>query len=257
MRRLFDHKVVILAMSVTRRQLLSNIALTALAVSAGGGVALSFPRSKAAHADSQSASTVAGFPFAPPLGRFIYTITRDGDPIGTQKLDFLQDGDNRLTVITDVEIDVRMLGLSFYRFTQHIEEQWQDGVLQKLLSETNDDGEERKVNLKRQGNRLKGKYNAKERDVPGNLIPSTLWHPEAIKQAVVLDTVRARQHQVTVADKGEAALLLPVGQIEARHFAFTGELNRDVWYGPDGIILKAEMKAKDGSIIRQELLDRP
>lgn len=205
----------------------------------------------------QSASAEAGFPFAPPRGRYIYTITRDGDPIGTQKLDFVADGGNRLTVITDVEIDVRMLGLSFYKFTQHIEEQWQDGLLQAITSETVDDGEERKVDLRRKGDRLLGNYNAKKRDIPGDLIPSTLWHPDATKQKTVLDTVRARQHQVNVADKGEVALMLPLGQMEARHYAFTGELNRDVWYSAEGIILQAEMRAKDGSIIRQQLLDRP
>lgn len=247
-------------MSITRRQLLSNITCT-FALTAGAGIALSFSgtsaRAESQVADSQQASAEAGFPFAPPDGRFIYTITRNGDPIGTQKLEFLRDGDNRLTVITDVEIDVHMLGLSFYKFTQHTEEKWQDGVLQALQSQTNDDGEERNVDLQRDGDRLKGSYNSKQRDVPGNLIPSTLWHPDSTKQKTVLDTVRARQHQVVVADKGEAALALPVGQIEARHFSFTGELNRDVWYGPDGIILQAEMKAKDGSVILQQLLDRP
>lgn len=242
-------------MSVTRRQLLFGMTGT-FALTAGVGIALYIPGNQA-FADSQQASADAGFSFAPPQGRFIYTITRDGDPIGTQKLDFLRDSDNSLTVITDVEIDVRLLGLSVYKFTQHIEEKWQDGLLQALQSQTNDDGEERKVDLKREGDRLKGTYNNKLRDVPGSLIPSSLWHPDAVRQTVVLDSVRARQHQVTVANKGNAALILPAGQIEARHFAFSGELNRDVWYGPDGIILQAEMKGKDGSIIRQQLLDRP
>jgi hypothetical protein len=249
-------------MSLSRRQLLLKITCATLALTAGVGVAgalsgVSIARADSLVANTQSASAAAGFPFTPPEGRFIYTITRDGDPIGTQKLDFLHDGDNGLTVIADVSIDVRMLGLSFYTFTQHIEETWQDGVLLSMTSDTLDDGDERKVDLRRKGDRLQGKFNSKNRDVPGNLIPSTLWHPDAVNQSTVLDTVRARQHQVTVADKGEVALVLPVGQIEARHFSFTGELNRDVWYGPDGVILKAEMKAKDGSIIRQELLDRP
>ncbi|WP_374652382.1 DUF6134 family protein [Dongia sp.] len=250
-------------MSVSRRQLLSTALRHALAATAAAAFFL--PISTLADSTSintssgatQSASAEAGFPFAPPRGRFIYTITRDGDPIGTQKLDFLQDGSNRLTVITDVEIDVRMLGLSFYKFTQHIEEHWVDGELQAMLSETNDDGEERTVDLTRKGDRLQGKYNEKTRDIPGDIIPSTLWHPDAIRQKTVLDTVRARQHQVVVDDKGEVPLILPVGQVEARHYSFTGELNRDVWYGPDGIILQAEMKAKDGSVIRQQLLDRP
>lgn len=244
-------------MSISRRQLLSTTLRHALAAGAVAAFVTPLPARADSSNVTQSASAEAGFPFTPPRGRFIYAITRDGDPIGTQKLDFVADGSNRLTVITDVDIDVRLLGLSVYKFTQHIEERWQDGALQAMLSDTNDDGEERKVDLTRQGDRLTGKYNEKKRDVPADLIPSTLWHPDAINQKTVLDTVRARQHQVNVTDKGEVALVLPTGTVEARHYAFTGELNRDVWYGKDGIILQAEMKAKDGSIIRQQLLDRP
>lgn len=232
-------------MLVSRRQILST--LPAGAGLAAAGMLLLQPAQAAAS---------AGFTFTPPLGRFIYTVTRDNDPIGTQKLEFTSESDDGLMVVTDVEIDVRVLGLSFYRFTQHIEERWQGGVLQSLLSETNDDGEERLVDLKREGDRLKGRYNNKTRDVPGNLIPSTLWHPDAIKQTAVLDTVRGRVHQVKVTDKGHVAVVLPIGQQDARRYAFTGELNRDVWYGPDATLLAAEMKAKDDSTIRQQLLDR-
>lgn len=229
-------------MLMTRRRVLATLP-------AGVGLA-SLP------AIVRPAKASAGFAFTPPQGRFIYTITRDGDPIGTQKLEFTAEGDDRLLVTTDVEIDVRVLGLSFYKFTQHIEERWEGGKLGSLLSKTVDDGEERLVELAREGDRLKGHYNSKARDVDGDLIPSTLWHPEAVKQSAVLDTVRARVHQVTVTDKGEVALVLPIGQQDARRFAFTGELNRDVWYAEDATILAAEMKARDDSTIRQQLLDR-
>jgi hypothetical protein len=232
-------------MFVTRRRLLA--ALPAFAGLAASSSLLLQPARAAAS---------AGFDFAPPMGRFIYAITRDNDPIGTQKLEFTAENDDGLLVVTDVEIEVRVLGLSFYNFTQHIEERWQGGQLMSLLSETNDDGEARLVDLKRDGDRLKGYFNEKPRDVPGTLIPSTLWHPDAIKQTEVLDTVRGRIHQVKVTDKGQVAVVLPIGQQDARRYAFTGELNRDVWYGPDATILAAEMKAKDDSIIRQQLLDR-
>lgn len=244
-------------MSVSRRQLLLTVLPHALIAIAGSAVIM--PKWVLANSatPSQLATADAGFPFAPPRGRFIYTITRDDDPIGTQKLDFVSDNPNSLTVITDVDIDVRMLGLSFYKFTQHIEERWQNGALESILSKTVDDGEERQVDLARQGDRLTGKYNNKRRDVPLGIIPSTLWHPDSIKQKTVLDTVRARQHQVTVTDKGKVSLTLPSGPVEARHYSFSGELNRDVWYDDSGIIVQAQMTAKDGSIIRQQLLDRP
>lgn len=228
-------------MLITRRHLLAS--LPAAAILSSAGIA---PGARAA----------AGFAFSPPSGHFIYTITRDGEPIGTQKLEFTAEGDDGLVVMTDVEIDVRVLGVSFYRFTQHIEERWKGGRLDSLLSKTVDDGDERLVELKREGDRLKGHYNDKARDVDGRLIPSTLWHPEAIHQTAVLDTVRGRVHQVQVTDKGRVAIVLATGQQNARRFGFTGELNRDVWYGEDQIILAAEMKARDDSIIRQQLLDR-
>ena len=233
-------------MLIARRHLLAFLPATA-AFAAAGSIAAGFaPRATAA----------AGFPFTPPSGHFIYTVTRDGDPTGTQKMEFTAQDEDGLLVVTDVSIDVRILGLTFYRFTQHIEERWLGGRLDSLLSRTFDDGDERQVDLRRDGDRLKGHYNSKARDVDGKLIPSTLWHPDAIKQSAVLDTVRARVHQVTVIDKGRVAVTLPTGTADARRYAFTGELNRDVWYGEDAIILAAEMKAKDDSIIRQQLLDR-
>jgi len=238
-------------MQTTRRHILATLPALATCAGLGGVAATSLLAARPALA------ATAGFDFTPPVGRFIYTITRNGEPIGTQRLDFQVENDRALMVVTDVEIDVRILGLSFYRFTQHIEERWQDGELAAISSQTDDDGEKRLVDLKREGDRLKGRYNEKARDVPGDIIPSTLWHPESINQKVVLDTVRARQHQVSVADKGRVALVLPVGQEDARRYGFTGELNRDVWYGGDKTILAAEMTAKDGSIIRQQLLDRP
>jgi hypothetical protein len=231
--------------SLTRRRVLATLPAMAGLVAAGGILQRAAP-----------ARAALGFSFQPPIGRFIYTITRDNDPIGTQKLEFTAEGADGLLVVTDVDIDVRILGLSVYRFTQHIEERWQGGKLYALTSRTDDDGDERLVELGREGDRLKGHFNSKARDVDGNLIPSTLWHPNAINQTAVLDTVRARVHQVTVTDKGRVAVVLPTGQLDARRYAFNGELNRDVWYGPDATILVAEMKAKDDSIIRQQLLDR-
>jgi hypothetical protein len=238
---------VIIAMSPSRRQFLITLAL------AGAMPVLVRP----AVADSGAAGSGAGFAFTPPAGSYIYMVTRNGERIGTQTLEYLRQGEDGLTVITDVEIDVHMLGFSVYTFTQHIEEHWRGGILEALYSQTDDDGEQRQVDLRRDGDRLKGRYNAKERDVPANLITSTLWHPDAVRQSVVLDTVRGRTRAVSVADKGVVSVRLPFGAAEARYFSFTGELNRDVWYDTAGVILAAEMKGKDGSVIRQELLARP
>jgi Family of unknown function (DUF6134) len=186
-------------------------------------------------------------------GSFLYSIIRGGDPIGIQRQEFRFSGQDKLSVLTNVEINVRLLGISLFRFTQDIEENWLSGRLETFHSVTDDDGEPRRVELKRAGERLVGTYNGKSRDLPGDIIPSTLWHPDSVRQTVVLDTIKGRARKVSVKDMGLTEADLPAGKKEAHHFVFSGELNRELWYGLEGGILAAEMTAKDGSLIRQEL----
>lgn len=189
-------------------------------------------------------------------GTYVYQVTRNGDIVGEQRADFERRGDD-LSVITDVRINITLLGLSIYDFTQRIEEKWVRGQLVELRSLANDDGNHRDVRLQRQGDRLVGTYDEKQRDLPGYLIPSTLWNSAAIGHSAVLDTVKGRERSTQVTDAGVEQLTLPIGTVQARHYVFSGEFNREVWYDEAGILVASQMEAKDGSIIRQELLRMP
>jgi len=202
-----------------------------------------------AHAEALSPETA-------PTGTYVYQVMRDGEVVGEQRADFERRG-NDLSVITDVRINVTLLGISVYDFSQRIEEKWAQGVLMELRSDADDDGNHRTVRLARNGERLVGSYDGKERDLPGYLIPTTLWNSAAVGHSAVLDTVRGRERDVRVEDKGMEQLKLPIGTIQARHYVFTGEFNREVWYDESGVLVAGQLEAKDGSIIRQELLRMP
>lgn len=195
-------------------------------------------------------------PDTAPTGTFVYKVMRDGDVVGEQRADFERRGTD-LSVITDVRINVTLLGISVYDFSQRIEEKWAQGVLVELRSDADDDGNHRVVRLTRNGERLVGSYDGKERDLPGYLIPTTLWNSAAVGHSAVLDTVRGRERDTRVEDKGLEQLTLPIGTIQARHYIFTGEFNREVWYNESGVLVAGQFEAKDGSIIRQELLRMP
>ncbi len=62
---------------------------------------------------------------------------------------------------------------------------------------------------------------------------------------------------MTVTDLGAETLGLPAGKIQAHHLRLAGEMTRDLWYDADGILVAGQLKAKDGSVVRQELLQRP
>jgi hypothetical protein len=195
-------------------------------------------------------------PETAPTGTFVYKVMRDGDVVGEQRADFERRGTD-LSVISDVRINVTLLGISVYDFTQRIEEKWSQGVLVELRSDADDDGNHRVVRLTRNGERLVGSYDGKQRDLPGYLIPTTLWNSAAVGHSAVLDTVRGRERDTRVEDKGMEQLTLPIGTIQARHYIFTGEFNREVWYNESGVLVAGQFEAKDGSIIRQELLRMP
>jgi hypothetical protein len=189
-------------------------------------------------------------------GTFVYQVTRDGDVVGEQRADFERRGDE-LHVVTDVRININLLGLNVYDFTQRIEESWLKGVLVSFTSVAVDDGDTRNVKLVRQGDRLVGSYGDKERNLPGDLIPATLWNSAVVEHSSVLETTKGRERSFSVAQKGVEPLQLPVGSVQARHFVFSGDFNREAWYDDSGILVAAQMEAKDGSIIRMELLRQP
>lgn len=195
-------------------------------------------------------------PETAPTGTYVYQVTRDGDVVGEQRADFERRGGD-LSVITEVRIKVTLLGISVYDFTQRIEEKWANGQLMELRSLANDDGNTRNVRLARNGDRLVGSYDGKERDLPGYLIPTTLWNSAAVEHSAVLDTLRGRERKTEVTDAGLTEVRLPVGTVKARHYIFAGQFAREVWYDESGVLVAAQMEGKDGSIIRQELLRMP
>src|SRR5262249_33089240 len=69
----------------------------------------------------------------PPAGRLDYKVVREGDDIGTQSVEFIRNGD-QLTVRTNVNIVVTVLGIPVFRFTHQAEEQWQKGQLTAFRS---------------------------------------------------------------------------------------------------------------------------
>ncbi len=189
-------------------------------------------------------------------GTYVYQVTRNGDVVGEQRADFERRGDD-LSVVTQVRITITLLGLTIYDFTQRIEEKWVAGQLMELRSLANDDGDNRDVRLQREGDRLVGTYEGKKRDLPGYLIPSTLWNSAATGHSAVLETVKGRERSTQVTEAGVEQLTLPIGTVQARHFVFSGQFKREVWYDEAGVLVASQMEAKDGSIIRQELLRMP
>jgi hypothetical protein len=195
-------------------------------------------------------------PNTAPAGAYIYQVLREGQVIGQLRQDFERKGE-QLIVVTAADITVTFLGLNIYAADQRVEETWSDGKLMSIVSTADVDGSDRKVSLLRQGERLVGIYNGKERDISAKLVPSTLWNSDIVKAKAVLDTSKGKARKVTVSDLGPEQIQVMGQPVEAHHYSIQGEFRRELWYDRNDILVAVEMQGKDGSTIRQELLQSP
>ncbi len=192
----------------------------------------------------------------PPGGIYIYAITRDGTPIGQQRMEFVSDGE-KLRVLSRMELAVTLLGMTIFDFNQQVEEVHDGDKLLSLVSEADDDGKDRKVNLTLQGDLLKGSYNGNDRAIDPRLITSLFWKAPAVGETQLIDTLRGKVRDVTVKYLGPETLTLPVGRVETRHYQMRGEWERELWYDANGILVAGTRPGPDGTTVRLELQQRP
>jgi len=194
--------------------------------------------------------------FQPPKGLFVYSVNRGRSTIGTQTINFQSDGE-KLVVDINVKIGVKLLGLDIYGFNQDTEEVWHGNRMVAVRSMVDDDGDSRRVELAEKEGVLTGTYNGKVRTVPAGTFPNSLWHPDTIFQQQIVDTTRAKLRGTHVSGGNLETVHLPGGSVQARHYSMQGEFRREAWYDAQGVLIAAELIARDGSRVRQELIKRP
>jgi hypothetical protein len=188
-----------------------------------------------------------GFP-AP--GRLEYSVIRDDECIGNQVVEFKTDQD-KYTVKTTADISLKVVFelITAYRFKHRSEEVWSDGKLLSVTSRTDDNGKKKILDVKRDGDLLKVDYNGKLRELPGESIPASFWHPNTPLQNLFLDPVSGKPRRVSIANVGDEPIKMGSKTITAHHYSIKGDIKRELWYGSDGRLLKYSFPAKDDSII--------
>ncbi|MFO1058300.1 MAG: DUF6134 family protein [Dongiaceae bacterium] len=202
-------------------------------------------------APAATTAPMAGFP---PAGTMNYVIKRDGDQIGTHQMQFRRDGD-RFEVLTRIEVAVKVLGITAFRFENQSTEEWVDGRLASFVSRSNDDGKMHDVLVRPQGDdALWVTENGVRKLFPNVSLIGTLWNPATASQTRLIDPVDGKLRQVAITDHGNETITVRGEPVTARHITIVGKTwHREVWYGPDGSILHFEFTAKDDSLIVAEL----
>jgi len=213
---------------------------TVLAGALAGGAVLALPLGAPGRAAPMPGEGVATF-----------RIVRAGSRIGTHELTFdrLSGGGER--VRTAIDIEVTVFGFSAYRYTHRAEEIWRRGVLDALDTKTErSNGPNKQVQARREGDTLRISGSGGEHAAEGSVLTTSLWHRDTPRQSRLLGIEDGTLKSVEGRFVTNETVDTPEGEVNAKRYAVRGEFARDLWYGPDGRLVRVEFTTdRDGSRI--------
>jgi uncharacterized protein DUF6134 len=174
---------------------------------------------------------------------------RHGSPIGEHRVTFQPDGD-RLAVETHIDIAVKVLFLTAFRFKHEAEEIWHAGRLVSVKSTTDDNG----TLLQVSGNAVEDGFRIVGEDGPflaaGRLLTSNaLWDSRIVRENRLIDVQHGGEIGLVTKPLGDEQVDTPQGPVRAsRHQMITPYYAGSVFHDSDGRWVKALLELKGETI---------
>lgn len=176
-----------------------------------------------------------------------------GTPVGEHRVGFRSDGD-RLVVTTHIDITVKILFFTMFRFRHDAVEVWQAGRLVSVESTTDDNGTQLAVTGAAVGDGfritgLDGPYLA----APQLLTTNTLWDSRLLRESRMIDVQYGGEVGLVVKSLGEEQVTTPRGPVAARRYQIiTPNYAGSVFFDGDGQWVKGLME-RHGEILEYAL----
>jgi hypothetical protein len=174
-----------------------------------------------------------------------FRVLRHGSPIGEHRVTFRPDGD-RLTVETRVEIVVKVLFVTAFRFRHEAQEVWQADRLLSVKSTTDDNG----TLLKVSGGAVADGFRIVGDDGPflaaAQLLTSNaLWDSRIVHEHRLIDVQRGGEIGLVTKPLGDEQVDTPQGPVRAsRHHMITPYYAGSVFHDSDGRWVKGLIELK-------------
>jgi Family of unknown function (DUF6134) len=141
-----------------------------------------------------------------------------GSSVGEHRIAFRQDGD-RLTVSTHVDITIKVLFITAFRFKHDAEEVWQSGRLVSVKSTTDDNGTLLQVSGYAAGDGFRilgadGPFLAAAHLLTSN----TLWDSRLVRESRLIDVQHGGEVGMVAKRLGDEPVDTPQGQVRAERY---------------------------------------
>lgn len=181
-----------------------------------------------------------------------YVVKRNGNPIGTLKIDFKRDGKS-LVATSDYSIKVKLMAIVLYRYDKRMVERYEDGRLVAYETNIDDNGTKSQVRVRRDGEALSIVHPKGSLTAPLGMFPSTYWPPGTIDQTQMIDSSEGVLLNVKTVEVAAEELAIDGRTIGAKRYEMSGDAERQLWYdAKTGAWLKMKLEGSDGSTIEIE-----
>lgn len=161
-----------------------------------------------------------------------FEIYRDGSLVGSHVLDAVQ-SKGRFEVQIDIEIAIKILGITAYRYTLNNREVWSGGVIQSVASKVDDDGDPDFANVAASGGALAVNGSRFDGKVDPEAVTTSYFATPFLKRGPWISTQSGAPLKVSVA---------PIAGRE-RWYAVKGDLETTLGYDERGEWVGCEFDA--------------
>lgn len=160
-----------------------------------------------------------------------FKISRTGSDIGTHLITITREGDS-VRAETVIDIKVKFLGITAYRYELAYTEVYRDGMLQSLSGKANDDGDPGYVNVVRSGDSLQIDGSSYSGAASGLGVPTSYWRMPGLGATPWISTQTGELFAVGSRETGA----LPHSPAGSRVFRASdnAEYTVDLWYDSAG-----------------------
>ena len=179
-----------------------------------------------------------------------FMVWLDDTPIGYHRVS-INTEENRKTVHTQANFDVRFLFVPVYSYSHETRELWENGCLVNINSSTDDNGKDYFISSIQKQRRLALETQDGMSSLDGCVRTFAYWDVELLQSERLLNTQTGEYQQVSVTDLGTGTLTVDEEQIEARHFRLVSEgMTIDLWYTSEMRWLALESVTESGAKLR-------
>ena len=184
-----------------------------------------------------------------------FTVLRKGKPFGRHLLTFEREENGRLTVTTDVDLQVKFGPITAFKYRLDSVEEWIDGQLVALNGKSNSDGRKGEISAETVDRELVVDSTKFDGALPLTTIPSSHWNRLQVYQDQMLSTETGEVLDIDVQMIGEDTVTVSGQDIETTHYRLSSDITVDLWYDNKSrwVKLAFEVRGQDIEYVLNEL----